>query len=207
MRVLIRTHLLAILSTLTIGLQPASAGEVYQRPPKAVLDVLDAPATPSAMPSPDGKHPVLAQPLVYPPISDLAEPMLRLAGVRINPRLNAPHGARYFVALTLKAVIAQVLLPRADGHGRVAAREVVFVNPAVANLIREDKIHQVPNAIATGGREDMISLDDALADLVERGAITFETAYPFFEDTEKRGVLQKRHYRPAAIPETGARRA
>jgi len=111
------------------------------------------------------------------------------------------------LALTLKAVIAQVLLPRADGRGRVAAREVMFVNPAVANLIREDKIHQVPNAIATGGREDMISLDDALTDLVDRGTVTFETAYPFFEDTEKRGVLQKRYYRLAAIPETGARRA
>jgi twitching motility protein PilT len=111
------------------------------------------------------------------------------------------------LALTLKAVIAQVLLPRADGRGRVAAREVMFVNPAVANLIRDDKIHQVPNAIATGGREDMISLDDALADLVDRGTITFETAYPFFEDTEKRSVLQKRYYRVAAIPDTGARRA
>ena len=55
------------------------------------------------------------------------------------------------LALTLRAVVAQVLLPRADGRGRVAAREVLFVNPAVANLIREDKIHQVPNAIATGG--------------------------------------------------------
>ena len=111
------------------------------------------------------------------------------------------------LALTLKAVIAQVLLPRADGRGRVAAREVLFINPAVANLIREDKIHQVANAIATGGREDMISLDDALADLVDRGTVSFETAYPFFEDTEKRSVLQKRYYRLAAIPETGARRA
>jgi twitching motility protein PilT len=111
------------------------------------------------------------------------------------------------LALTLRAVIAQVLLPRADGRGRVAARECLFVNQAVANLIREDKIHQVPNAIATGGREDMISLDDALTDLVERGTVTFETAYPFFEDTEKRSLLQKRHYRLAAIPETGVRRA
>jgi twitching motility protein PilT len=111
------------------------------------------------------------------------------------------------LALTLRAVIAQVLLPRADGRGRVAAREVMFVNPAVANLIRDDKIHQVPNAIATGGREDMISLDDALADLVDRGTVTFETAYPFFEDTEKRSVLQKRYYRVAAIPEQDVRRA
>ena len=111
------------------------------------------------------------------------------------------------LALTLKAVIAQVLLPRADGRGRVAAREVLFINPAVANLIREDKIHQLPTAIATGAREDMLSLAAALGDLVARGTVTFETAYPFFEDTEKRSVLQKRYYRLAAIPETGARRA
>jgi twitching motility protein PilT len=111
------------------------------------------------------------------------------------------------VALTLRAVISQVLLARADGRGRVAAREIMFVNPAVANLIREDKIHQVPNAIATGQREDMLSLDDSLVDLVDRGTITFETAYPFFEDAEKRSVLQKRYYRTAAISEAGARRA
>jgi len=111
------------------------------------------------------------------------------------------------LALTLRAVVSQVLLPKADGRGRVAAREVLFVNQAVANLIREDKIHQVPNAIATGAREDMVSLDDSLADLVDRGAVTFETAYPFFEDAEKRAALQKRYYRVAAIPETSARRA
>jgi len=111
------------------------------------------------------------------------------------------------LALTLRAVVAQVLLPRADGRGRVAAREVVFLNPAIANLIREDKIHQIPNAIAMGGREDMISMDDALTDLVDRGAVTFETAYPFFEDAEKRRVLQKRCSRGVAIPETTAGRA
>jgi twitching motility protein PilT len=111
------------------------------------------------------------------------------------------------LALSLRAVISQVLLPRADGHGRVAAREILFVNPAIANLIREDKVHQVPNAIATGGREDMVSLDDALADLVDRGTISFESAYPFFEDADKRAALQKRYYRLATVPEAGARRA
>jgi twitching motility protein PilT len=103
------------------------------------------------------------------------------------------------LALTLRAVVSQVLLPRADGRGRVAAREIMFVNPAVANLIREDKIHQIPNAIALGQREDMIALDDALADLVERGTVGFEAAYPLFEDAERRAELQKRHYRVASI--------
>jgi len=111
------------------------------------------------------------------------------------------------LALTLRAVVSQILLTRADGQGRVAAREIMFVNQAVANLIREDKVHQVPNAIAMGMREDMLALDDSLADLVDRGTVTFETAYPHFEDVEKRAALQKRYYRVAAIPEAAARRA
>jgi twitching motility protein PilT len=110
------------------------------------------------------------------------------------------------LSLTLRAVISQVLLPRADGKGRVAAREIMFVNQAVQNLIREDKVHQIPNVISTGMREDMTSLDESLADLVERGTIAFETAYPFFEDVEKRANLQKRYYRVAALPDAGVRR-
>ena len=104
------------------------------------------------------------------------------------------------LSLTLRAVVSQVLLPRVDGKGRVAAREFMFVNQAVQNLIREDKIHQVSNVISTSLREDMVSLDDSLAELVDRGAIAFETAYPFFEDVEKRATLQRRSYRVATIP-------
>ena len=103
------------------------------------------------------------------------------------------------LALTLRAVVSQILLPRADGHGRVAAREIMFVNQAIANLIREDKIHQIPNVISTSAREDMLTLDDSLSELVERGAISFETAHPYFEDMEKRGQLQKRYYRVVPI--------
>jgi twitching motility protein PilT len=111
------------------------------------------------------------------------------------------------LALTLRGVVSQVLLQRADGQGRVAAREILFVTPAVANLIREDKVHQIPNAIATGTQEDMVSLDDSLADLVDRGTVSFETAYPFFEDFEKRELLQKRTFRVTSIPAMGGRRA
>ncbi|MBI1797099.1 MAG: PilT/PilU family type 4a pilus ATPase [Candidatus Eisenbacteria bacterium] len=110
------------------------------------------------------------------------------------------------LSLTLRAVVSQVLLPRADGRGRVAAREIMFVNQAVQNLIREDKIHQINNVIATSLREDMVTLDDSLSELVERGAIAFETAYPFFDDPEKRSILQKRYYRVSPVPETAARR-
>jgi twitching motility protein PilT len=108
------------------------------------------------------------------------------------------------LSLTLRTVVSQVLLPRADGSGRVAAREVMFVNQAIQNLIREDKVHQIPNVIATSLREDMVSLDDSLAEMVDRGVITFETAYPYFEDTEKRSELQRRYYRKAHVPRADA---
>jgi twitching motility protein PilT len=106
---------------------------------------------------------------------------------------------------TLRAVISQVLLPRTDGRGRVAAREVMFVNQAIQNLIREDKVHQVPNVISTSLREDMVPLDESLIELVERGLITFETAYPFFDDPDKRQQLQRRYYRVTPQTETGVR--
>jgi twitching motility protein PilT len=109
------------------------------------------------------------------------------------------------LALTLRAVISQVLLPRVDGRGRVAAREMMFVNQAIANLIRDDKVHQVPNVIATSIREDMMPMDDALIELVERGLVGFETAYPHFEDIEKRAALQKRFFRLAPIREAATR--
>jgi dipeptidyl aminopeptidase/acylaminoacyl peptidase len=79
-----------------------AADQAYQRPPKEILEVLDAPGLPFAIPSPDGKALVLATPLRYPPISDLAEPLLRLAGVRINPRNNAVHGSFYYARFAVK---------------------------------------------------------------------------------------------------------
>jgi len=109
------------------------------------------------------------------------------------------------LSLTLRVVVSQVLLPRLDGRGRVAAREIMFVNQAIQNLIREDKIHQIPNVIATSVREDMITLDDSMVELVERGTVTFETAYPYFDDSEKRTMLQKRHYRVTPIRVAGAK--
>jgi twitching motility protein PilT len=106
------------------------------------------------------------------------------------------------LAMTLRAVVSQVLLPRPDGKGRVAAREIMFVSQPIQNLIREDKIHQIPNVIATSVRDDMVRLDESLADLVDQGLISFETAYPYFDDPERRASVQKRHYRVMPIRES-----
>ena len=103
------------------------------------------------------------------------------------------------LALTLRAVVSQLLLPRLDGRGRVAAREILFVNGAVQNLIRDDKVHQIPNVISTSVRDDMLSMDDALAELVDRALIEYEVAVGHFVDIEKRASLQKRVFRTANV--------
>jgi dipeptidyl aminopeptidase/acylaminoacyl peptidase len=80
------------------------SGSSWQRPPQGVLDVLHAPELPQVRLSPTGETLALLKPLRYPPIADLAQPMLRLAGVRINPRTNGPHGQGYTVELALMRV-------------------------------------------------------------------------------------------------------
>jgi twitching motility protein PilT len=72
----------------------------------------------------------------------------------------------------LKAVISQTLLPKVGGKGRVAAREIMLVTPAVSNLIREGKTHMIYGAIDTSARVGMISLDKSLAELARKGLIT-----------------------------------
>src|SRR5712692_10049135 len=79
----------------------ASAQSSYQKPPKAVIDVLNAPAPPLPFVSPAHDTLLLADPVRYPPVADLAQPMLRLAGVRINPRTNGVHGAPHLTGFTL----------------------------------------------------------------------------------------------------------
>src|SRR4030095_6553007 len=76
----------------------------YKKPPKEVLDILNAPVTPTASISPTREHMLLLTSLRYPPLTDLAQPMLRLAGERINPASNSPHRMQYFVAMSVKKI-------------------------------------------------------------------------------------------------------
>ncbi|HPA17806.1 MAG TPA: type IV pilus twitching motility protein PilT [Verrucomicrobiae bacterium] len=89
------------------------------------------------------------------------------------------------LSVTLRAVACQQLLPRASGDGRVAAREIMIVSPAIANLIREGKTHQIYSAIETGGRGGMKSLDRDLADLVRKKVVTLEVAAAKANDPEQ----------------------
>ena len=83
------TIILLCALALGLGVAPASAQGKYEKPPREVLDVLNAPLPPALILSPKRDLMVLAQPVIYPAISDLAAPMLRLAGIRFNPRNNA----------------------------------------------------------------------------------------------------------------------
>ena len=82
----------------------ASAQTPYQKPPKAVLDVLDAPTSPGVSVSPTRDRMLLMQTARYPSIAELSEPMLRLAGLRINPKTNAMHMAGRITGLTIKTI-------------------------------------------------------------------------------------------------------
>src|SRR5215217_4340458 len=80
------------------------AQQGYKKPPKEVLDILNAPVTPTALISPTRDNMLLTTALRYPPLADLAQPMLRLAGRRINPASNSPHRFQYSVGMSLKRV-------------------------------------------------------------------------------------------------------
>jgi twitching motility protein PilT len=83
---------------------------------------------------------------------------------------------RIQLANNLQAVISQQLLPRAGSPGRIPAIEVMIATPAIRNLIRENKTHQIPSMIQTSGAHGMQSMDQNLRDLYMKGFITFEDA-------------------------------
>jgi twitching motility protein PilT len=95
------------------------------------------------------------------------------------------HLAQTRLASLLVAALCQVLVPRADGSGRVAAVEIMLGNPAVKSLIREGKIYQLPNVIRTHRDIGMISLDEALVSLYLKGTITGKSVFDFCNDRQE----------------------
>ena len=77
----------------------------------------------------------------------------------------------------LKAVIAQTMFKRIDKPGRIVATEIMIATPAIRNLIREKKIHQIPSMIQTGKKFGMMSLDDCIMDYLRKGWISPEEAF------------------------------
>jgi twitching motility protein PilT len=80
---------------------------------------------------------------------------------------------RVQLAGTLAGIVSQQLVPTADGKGRAAAVEVLVATPAVRNLIREGKTHQIYTSMQAGGKFGMQVMDQHLAELVKKGRITY----------------------------------
>jgi twitching motility protein PilT len=96
--------------------------------------------------------------------------------IEVFPASQQPQ-IRSTLADGLRAVIAQVLFKRIDVKGRVPALEILIANPAVRNLIREAKTHQINSMIQTGKKYGMQLLDDAIMELLEKRRISADEAY------------------------------
>jgi twitching motility protein PilT len=83
---------------------------------------------------------------------------------------------RAMVSESLKGVISQQLVPRADGKGRIVAYELLFTTPAVSHLIRDRRTFQLFSVMQTGKKAGMRLMDDTLKDLMNQGLITHEVA-------------------------------
>jgi twitching motility protein PilT len=94
---------------------------------------------------------------------------------------------RTMVSESLRGIISQQLVPRADGNGRIVALEVMVNTPAVANLIRESKTFMLPGIIQTGKKLGMKLMDDSLFELMEGGVIT---PYEAFDRAEQKKIFE-----------------
>ncbi len=97
---------------------------------------------------------------------------------------NRQEQIRVQLSANLKAVISQVLLPRSDQDGRIAAFEIMINTPSIANLIRENKSFRIRNDILTGTKHGMVSLEANLARLCRDGVISYENMIQKAEDTD-----------------------
>jgi twitching motility protein PilT len=86
---------------------------------------------------------------------------------------------RVQLAASLQGIITQQLIPTADGSGRAVGAEVLVATPAIRNLIREAKVHQIYSLMQAGAKHGMVSMDQSLAGLVRQGRVTMDTAIEF----------------------------
>ncbi|MBE2911932.1 type IV pilus twitching motility protein PilT [Anoxybacillus flavithermus] len=89
---------------------------------------------------------------------------------------------RIQLATVLVAVISQRLFPRAQKNGRIAATEILINNAAVANLIRNGKIHQIPSIMQTSRALGMHTLETSIKELVQQGLIAKEVVAPYWQE-------------------------
>ena len=105
-----------------------------------------------------------------------------------------PHDketVRSMLSSSLQAVITQKLIKRSDGNGRVAAHEIMVVIPAIANLIRENKIPQVASMMQVNRSKGMQTMKDAVYELLEQGIISHDEARKVLDDAEDSDSMPK----------------
>jgi twitching motility protein PilT len=113
--------------------------------------------------------------------------------------LFPPHErqmAQARLATLVVAILCQILVPRADGSGRVAAVEIMLAPPPIRSLIRDGKIFQIPNVIRTHHEMGMISLDESLVGLYLERIISRETLFAFANDHSEVEKLISTDYKP-----------
>lgn len=94
-----------------VNTKPINENDTWQKPPKEIMDVLNAPLLPSVWTSPTGKYMIMADPIIYPPLEELASDMLKLAGIRVNPRNNGNHGEHGGTSLRIFNITNKVTTP------------------------------------------------------------------------------------------------
>ena len=105
--------------------------------------------------------------------------------IDVFPAHQQPQ-VRAQLSLVLEGVICQSLIPKASGKGRSLALEVLIPNPAIRNLIREDKIHQIYSSMQTGQlKYGMQTYNQSLSDLVLRGEITQDVALTYTSNQDE----------------------
>jgi twitching motility protein PilT len=92
----------------------------------------------------------------------------------------------------LQGVVTQALAPRADGTGRAVVTEVMLGTPAIRNLIREGKTHQISSFMQAGGGDGMLAFDQHLAERVHNQIVSFEQALEICHSPEEFKRLARR---------------
>lgn len=182
----------------------------YQKPPNNVQDILNAPSIPNTIISPSKDVVLMTETLRYPPISEFAQPMLRIGGLRINPNTNGSHRPFYAVKLTLKNIAdgketpinlppnANILSPAWSADGKYVAVgnqtpagiELWVLEVATAKLT---KLKDVQVNTAMGGFEWMPDQKSLLVNLVSKNRGTapqyqnLTPSSPSIQETSGRG--------------------
>ena len=101
--------------------------------------------------------------------------------VGVFPENKQPQ-IRLQLSMTLKAVLSQQLVPCANGHGRVAACELMMITPPIKNLIRDGKTPQMSSFLLSGAKDGSVTMDHSLMELAGKGIIMPETAVEAADD-------------------------